>query len=201
MKFKTLTWVNQFIDAKTESILCSYTELNTLMMNEIRKKLFTYNTQKDKIAYANIILCNIDKTHAHNVPVERELLDFRHKELFEHVLNHNLLADDDIKGDSITSYDLSVRLIYHFDFIDKLIELFKCFQIDLLALAKELNCSLYTFDTTNDNPKVESNLLPKTDFETILDEDIVPRFKTLLSDETLIIGRVIKIKVENLCPL
>ena len=186
MKFKTLTWVNQFIDAKTESILRSYTELNTLMMTEIRKKLFTYTTQKDKVAYANIILCAIDKTHVHNMPVDSELLDFRHKELFEYVLNQHFLADDTKDGIADTSYDLPVRLIYHFDFIDKLIELFKCFQIDLLALAKELSCSLYTFDTGNDNPKVESNLLPNADLQTILEEDIVPRFNTHLSEETLI---------------
>ena len=186
MKFKTLTWVNKYIDAKTENVLRSYTGLNAMIMEDVRKKLFSFSTQADKVAYANIILCAIDKTHVHNMPVDSELLDFRHKELFEYVLNQHFLADDTKDGIADTSYDLPVRLIYHFDFIDKLIELFKCFQINLLALAKELNCSLYTFETVNDPPKVESNLLSKTDFKTILDEDIIPRFNTHLSEETLI---------------
>jgi hypothetical protein len=192
MKFKTLTWVNQFIDAKAEIVLNSYTELNKLMMTEIRKQLFSFVTEEDKITYANIILCAIDKTHIHNMPVDRELLDFRHKELFECVLNQKFMAEDDLEGIFDTSYDLSVRLIYHFDFIDKLIELFKCFHIDLLTLAEKMNCSLYIFDRINNSPNIECDIPSESDQKTIINEnisleqDIIPRFNTLLSEETLI---------------
>jgi hypothetical protein len=50
MKFKTLTWVNKYIDAKTENVLLSYAGLNTMMMEDIRKQLFSYTNQDDKIA-------------------------------------------------------------------------------------------------------------------------------------------------------
>jgi hypothetical protein len=71
---------------------------------------------------------------------------------------------------------LTIRLINHFDFIERLIELFSCFEINLVSLSEKTGCNLYTLNvrklTTHEVDNQQS--------------DIVPKFNPLYSDDCLI---------------
>lgn len=124
---------------------------------------------------------DLDKSHVHNQTVENSIVNFRLKELFGFVLDHNFIAEDNITrlndGHKVYPiYDLTVRLINYFDFIDKLIELFLCFDICLISLAERAECNPFIFTT---------NKLVTSSYQN-LQINIFPKFNSSLSDNYFI---------------
>lgn len=182
LKFKTLTWVNDFTDVIAEDTFCESSDPYMLAIKEIKNKLFELKNKDDRIAFANVILRDLYKSHVHNQNVDNSVVDFRLKELFGFVLDHNFIAEDNITtfndGSKVYPiYDLTVRLINHLDFIDKLIELFVCFDICLVSLAEKAECNLYIFRTNNHEPSIDQNIYVNT---------VLPKFNSSLSDDCLI---------------
>lgn len=181
LKFKTLTWVNDFTDTIAEDTLCESNELYMLAIKELKNSLFNLKDRVERVAYANLILRDLDKSNVHNKNVESSKLNARLKELFGYVLDHNFITEDNVTIQNDNNkvypiYDLTVRLINHFDFIDKLIELFLCFDICLIHLAEKSECNLYIFR----NNKIE--LSDNNDLQV----NVFPKFNSVLSDECLI---------------
>ena len=181
LKFKTLTWVNDLTNVFAEDILCESTELYMLAIKDLRKRLFNLKNREDRIALANVILLDMDKNCVHNEKANIEELNFRLKELFGYILDHNFITEDNVTALNdgykvYPIYDLTVRLINHFDFIDKLIELFLCFNICLISLAEKAKCNLFIFNKSNYDLSPNNNLQLTSQ----------PKFKTELSDECLI---------------
>jgi hypothetical protein len=181
LKFKKLTWVNYFTDVVAEDTMCDPSELHLLALKELKNKLFNLKNRDERVAYANVILLDLDKSHVHNQSVDNSVVDFRLKELFGFVLDHNFIAEDNITrlndGHKVYPiYDLTVRLINHLDFIDKLIELFLCFGISLISLAEKLECNLYIF-TINKHESLNNQ---------DLQVNVFPKFNSSLSDDCLI---------------
>ena len=224
--FKTLTWVNNYADV-VENSLCEYIELYKQVIKEIESNLFILTRKTDKIAYANIILRDLDKNYIHNQKVDDSVRDVKTKELFEYVLNQEFIFRDDfISNDNgcvvYPNYNLTAQLINHFDFIDRLIELFLCFDINLVSLAEKTKYNLYIFSDNKgenldynelkkfsdnihyDNDKCRgcnnfncNRLHDKNDKFTTkehmfndnaygLEQDVIPKFNSTLSDECLI---------------
>jgi hypothetical protein len=193
-EFKTLVWVNKFSNAVNQNALCEYIELYKLVIDEIENNLFSRTNKADKVAYANILLRNLDKSHIHKRKLDIAELDMKYKEMFELVLNRKFILNDEtivLEGDFCdihTNYDLTVRLINHLDFIDKLIELFSCFEIDLISLAQKHKHNLYIFDTDKREIKVKAELestietppnrIEKNNFK----DTTLPKFTSSLSD-------------------
>ena len=175
-----MIWINKFTDVIAEDSFYEYNELYKKVIKEIESNLFMLTNEAAKITYAKIILCDIDKSHIHNQQVDKLIRDFRYKEMFEHGLSHNLISADQISYKNscaiYPNYDLTIRLINHFDFIDKLIELFNFFDINLILLTKKYSFNLYIFNEDN----IEVN------FPIELDNKILPKFNSLLSDDCLI---------------
>lgn len=139
LKFKTLTWVNDFTESIAEDTICGSSEPYKKSITEIRRNLFRISNRADRIANANIILCDLDKSNIHNQEVDAAIRDLRFKEMFTYVLDHNFITEDNVTINHNSKrvypiYDLTVRLINHFDFIDKLIEAFLCFEINLASI-------------------------------------------------------------------
>ena len=181
LKFKKLTWVNYFTDIVAEDTICDPSELHLLALKELKNKLFNLKNRNERIAYANVLLLDLDKSNIHNHTVENSVFNFRLKELFGYVLDHNFITEDNITilndgQKTYPIYDLTVRLINHLDFIDKLIELFLCFDICLISLAEKAKCNLYIF-TTN---KLETSINQNSQI------NIFPKFNSTLSDDCLI---------------
>ena len=151
-EFKTLVWVNKFSNAVNQDALCSYVELYKQVVDEIENNLFTLKIKTAQIAYANILLRNLDKSHIHKRKIDIIERDKMYKEMFELVLDRKFVFDDEtavLEGDFCdihANYDLTVRLINHLDFIDKLIDVFLCFDIDLISLANKSKHNLYIFN-------------------------------------------------------
>jgi len=197
-EFKTLVWVNKFSNAVSQNELCEYVELYKQVIDEIENNLFVLKSKTAQIAYANILLRNLDKSHIHKRKLDIAERDMRYKEMFELVLNRKFIFDDVAKvleGDFCdihTNYDLTVRLINHLDFIDKLIELFSCFKIDLVILAEESHHNLYIFDDKKRKKQVNQVLKLSEGIAFQLTErnnfqnNILPKFNTSLSDDCLI---------------
>jgi hypothetical protein len=195
-EFKTLVWVNKFSNAVNQDALCSYIELYKQVVDEIEDNLFTLKIKTAQIAYANILLRDLDKSHIHKRKINIIERDKMYKETFELVLDRKFVFDDGtavLEGDFCdihTNYDLTVRLINHLDFVDKLIELFTCFEIDLIVLAEKSKHNLYLFD---ENKRIKQ---PKNDIELSLvnfkkgseslQNDTLPKFNSNLSDDCLI---------------
>ncbi|MEI8205092.1 MAG: hypothetical protein WCH34_18890 [Bacteroidota bacterium] len=180
LRFKTLTWVNNLTNVIAEDILCESTELYMLAIKDLRKRLFNLKNREERIALANVILLDLDKNCVHNEKVNIVELNSRLKELFEYILDQNFITEDNVTtlndGYKVYPiYDLTVRLLNHFDFIDKLIELFLCFNICLISLAEKANCNLFIFNKSN------YDLSPNEDLQLTSQ----PKFKTKLSDECL----------------
>jgi len=180
LKFKSLTWLNDFTDSIAEDSLCESTELYRRTIIEIENNLLILKSREERIAYAKMLIHYLDKSNIHNHEIEESKLNYRLKELFRYVLDHNFIAEDNVtcRGEECEKiypiYDLSVRLINHFDFVERLISAFIFFDISLEYLAKQTNCNLFIF---NDSYEID-----KTDSESIL----LPKFYTTLTDECLI---------------
>jgi hypothetical protein len=152
LQFRTLLWVNKFVNTIDDNVVCNYVELYKQVINEIENNLFVLKDKTAQIAYANILLRNLDTSHIHKSKIDSAERDMRYMEIFEIVLDRKLIADNEIFintdkcQESFPNFDLSARLVNHFDFIDKLIELFTCFDIDLITLADKHKHNLYIFD-------------------------------------------------------
>jgi len=197
-EFKTLVWLNKFSNAVSQNELCEYVELYKQVIDEIENNLFILKSKTAQIAYANILLRNLDKSHIHKRKLDLAERDMRYKEMFELVLNRRFIFDDGatvLEGDFCDihkNYDLTVRLINHLDFIDKLIELFSCFEIDLIILAEKSKHNLYIFNVnkTSKQANMALELSNGTTFhfteKNNLQNNILPKFNTHLSDDCLI---------------
>lgn len=179
LNFKTLKWVNKYADSISENVFHKSIERNKLVIKEIEYNLFKLTDKASKNAYAKVILSDIDRSRIHNHKVTDCIIESRLKEFFEEVLNQNFISEEK-KQNNIHSchpcYDITVKLIGHFEFIDKLIELFKFFEIDLIALAEEFRFNLFIFKKKN-----LQFALP-----TKLDHNILPKLISPLSDDCLI---------------
>ncbi len=179
LHFKTLKWVNKYADLISENVFYESTERNKQVIKEIEYNLFKLTSKASKSAYAKVILCDIDKSRIHNHKVSECILESKLKEFFDQVLNKNFISEINKQNNNHSShpcYGLTVRLIGHFAFIDKLIELFRFFEIDLLALAEELRFNLFIF---------KKKKLPLA-LPSYLDNNILPKFNSPLSDDCLI---------------
>jgi len=179
LHFKTLKWVNKYADSISENVFYESTERNKRVIKEIEHNLFKLTDKASKSAYAKVILSDIDKSRIHNHKVSECILESKLKEFFEQILNRNFISEINKQNNNHSShpcYGLTVRLIGHFAFIDKLIELFKFFEIDLLALAEEFKFNLFIF-----KKKKLPLALPSE-----LDNKILPKFNSPLSDDCLI---------------
>lgn len=197
-EFKTLVWVNKFSNAVNQDALCGYVELYKQVVDEIENNLFTLKIKTAQIAYANILLRNLDKGHIHKRNLDIAERDMRYKEMFELVLNRKVILDFEatvLEGDFCdvhTNLDLTVRLINHLDFIDKLIELFSCFQIDLISLANKYKHNLYIFDENKRSKQAKNELEPSYSIaytvngRNYLQDNALPKFNSQLSDDCLI---------------
>ena len=197
-EFKTLVWVNKFSNAVNQYALCSYIELYKQVVDEIENNLFILKIRTAQIAYANILLRNLDKSHIHTQNINIDKRDNMYKEVFELVLDRRFVFDDEttpIKGDFCnihTNYDLTVRLINHLDFIDKLIELFSFFEIDLVILAEKSKHNLYLFNDSKSSKHANKLVESATDIAYRLTErnslqsNVLPKFNSQLSDDCLI---------------
>ena len=179
LHFKTLKWVNKYADSISENVFYESTERNKRVIKEIEHNLFKLTDKASKSAYAKVILCDIDKSRIHNHKVSECILESKLKEFFEQILNRNFISEIDKQYNNHSNhpcYGLTVRLIGHFAFIDKLIELFKFFEIDLIALAEEFKFNLFIF---------KKKKLPLA-LPSYLDNNILPKFNSPLSDDCLI---------------
>jgi hypothetical protein len=193
--FKTLTWVNDYtVEENNNNIFCEYIELYKQALKEVEDNLFELNKKSDKIAYANIILRDFNKSYHHNQTIKDSEQNNKCKEFFEFVLNRQFIAENDSisvdneQNTALPNYDLSARLINHFHFIDKLIELFLCFDICLISLAEKANCNLYTFRDHKheivENPDFQINALHK--FNSRLSDECLVKIMHYLSNKKLL---------------
>jgi len=197
-QFKTLIWANKFSNAVNQDALCSYVELHKQVVDEIENNLFILKNRTERIAYANILLRNLNKSYIHKHKFNITESNMRYKEMFELVLNRKFILDDEttvLEGDFCdiyTNYDLTVRLINHLDFIDKLIELFSCFEIDLIILAEKSKHNLYIFDDNksskhaNKVPESPDGIANRLTERNSLQNKTLPKFNSKLSDDCLI---------------
>lgn len=197
IQFKTLSWANEYSNAINENTRCEYIELYRQVINEIENNLFILTSKADKIAYANILLRNFDKDYIHKRKLDVVEKDLKYMEMFGLVLDRKFILDDEatvLEGKFCnihTNYDLTARLINHLDFIDKLIELFFCFGIDLILLAKKASHNLYIFDQSITNIEVEYDQKKSATKYQLKDKyyfraNVLPKFNSTLSDDCLI---------------
>lgn len=151
-RFNHLIWVNQFLDQLNQDTLSNHIELYKQVICEVETNLFVLKTKVAQVAYAKVLLRDFDKSHIHKLKFEKYESNRQCKEAFEIILDRRSIAEfsssnRDVSA-KLTDYDLSVRLINHLDFIDKLIDLFSCFEVDLIELAHMLKRNLYIFDSS-----------------------------------------------------
>ena len=198
LEFKTLVWANKFSNALSQNDLCEYVELYKQVIDEVENNLFLLKSKDERIAYANILLRNFDKGHIHRRKLDVPERNRLYKETFEVILDREFLSKDGVSiqdnecAGAYPNYDLTARLINHLDFIDKLIELFSCFEIDLIYLATKFKLNLYIFDI--DKREIEGqgepesttgnlySLIEKNNFK----DTTLPKFTSALSDDCLI---------------
>jgi hypothetical protein len=192
--FKTLTWVNDYSYPIDDALFCKYIELYRQALKEVEDNIFILKDKAERIAYANIILRDFDKSYRHNQTINDTLQNNKCKEFFEFVLNRQFISENDSisvdndQNTALPNYDLSARLINHFHFIDKLIELFLCFDICLISLAEKANCNLYTFTDHKhklvENPDFQINALHK--FNSRLSDECLVKTMHYLSNKKLL---------------
>ena len=191
--FKTLTWANDFTDEENnDNLFCKYIELHEQALNEVRDNLLTITKKSDQITYANFILHDFDRSFHHIQPLSESEQNNKCKEFFEFVLNRQFIADNE-QNTAVPNYSLSVQLINHLEFIDKLIEMFSYLDIDLLALSEKYKHNLYLFDENRSNKTVDSvfdssieTRYIEKDRRNNLQNSVLPKFVSTLSDDCLI---------------
>lgn len=196
--FKHLTWVNQFLEQINQDRLSNQIEFYKQVISEIEANLFVLKSKSAQIAYANILLRDFDKSHIHKRKLDVSERNRLYKETFEIILDCRANAETHSQNTpnpgAITNYDLSIRLINHLDFIDKLIELFLCFEIDLIAMAEKHRRNLYIFDSNKNNFSDKRNWGNKSIGTVILKEKevnysnskVFSKFQSKLSNDCLI---------------
>ena len=197
--FKTLTWVNDFtVEENNDNIFCEYVELYEQALKEVEDNLLILNDKAKQITYANFILRDFDKSFHHIQKLNESEQNNKCKEFFEFVLNRQFISEDETTGaennsKALPNYNLSIRLINHLDFIDKLIEIFSYSDIDLLALSKKYKHNLYLFDEIRSIEPLDSVFEASIETEYIekgrrnnLQNSVLPKFVSTLSDDCLI---------------
>jgi hypothetical protein len=197
-EFKTLVWVNKFSNAVSPNQQCEYIELHKQVIDEVENNLFLLRSKDERIAYANILLRNFDKGHIHRRKLDVTERNRLYKETFEVILDREFLFNDGVAIQdnhspiAYPNYTLTAQLINHLNFIDKLIELFSCFEIDLIHLAAKFKLNLYIFDV--DKSEIEGKgepdstidnspgLMEKNNFK----DSTLPKFTSSLSDDCLV---------------
>lgn len=179
--FKNLEWANQFADRINDDRLCDITEPYQEALREIESNLFLLKSRDERVAFANLILSELDKTHNYNQNLDHTERASRYKKMFYYVLSHNFIAEDNVTSNNPYKklhpiFKLQVLLIHHLDFTDRLMELFKCFDIHLQDLNYKSHCILYLFDKKHETSAqfIENNI------------KLTPKFHSCLSDECLI---------------
>jgi len=198
--FKTLTWANDFTEEENnDNIFCEYIELYERALKEVENNLLEMNDKAKQIAYANFILHDFNRSFHHIQTMSDSEQNNRCKEFFEFVLNRQFISENEIlsaeneNNTPFPNYNLSVRLINHLDFIDKLIEIFSYLEIDLLALSIKYKHNLYLFDKNkNDKPvdyvfglSIETAFIEERSRNNF-QNNILPKFNTPLSDDCLV---------------
>ena len=206
IEYQTLVWANKLTNPLTLYEPYEYYELYNQVIDEIEINLFKVKNRTERIAYANIFLRNLDKSHISKCMFNSEERDIRYKAMFVLVLDYGFLVDDNVlkQGENysrfVTKYNLCSRLINHLDFIDKLIELFFCFEIDLSELAEKSKYNLHILNedkTSNPNNYpigqslentliVNENYSNKANYCNKAQNNILPKFTSTLSDDCLI---------------
>lgn len=183
IKFDILTWVNLITD-KIEIISChEYSLDNQKTIKEIQANLFKLPNKHGKLAYANTILLDLYKNPIHGKNKNSRELNQIYKHFFISVLNLQIDNKEFINSPSqqntifSTNYNLTVGVLKHLDFIENLIKLFGCFEIDLISIAEKSNYNLYLFKEKMNNG-IQLDLESKN--------IIHPKFNSPLSDDCLI---------------
>ncbi|MDD4992148.1 MAG: hypothetical protein PHR83_07955 [Paludibacter sp.] len=193
-------WTFKLSDFKRECVESWQVEFHEHVINEIESNLFRLTNKADKIAYANILLRDINKRYIHKRNIDEVERNNRHREMFQYVLNREFIFKSDVKTlttgehETYPNYNLTFRLSKHFNFIDRLIELFICFEIDIVILAKKSKYKLYTFERIETENQVEAKFKSSlnSNFDLIengtgnLQKNVYPKFNSTLSDECLI---------------
>ena len=149
---------------------------------EIESNLLILKTKERIIPYAYMLLHYLDKSNVHNQEIEESRFNYMLKKLFKYILDHSFITEDNVTCQDVECckvypiYDLTVRLINHFDFIERLISTFLFFDISLESLAKQTNCNLFIFNNS------KYDLIPNHNLQSTSQ----PKFKTKLADECLI---------------
>lgn len=196
LKFKTLTWVNDFTYSMDEESLCESSELYKRTIIEIENNLLTLKTGERIIPYANMILHYLDKSKVHNQVVEEFEFNYRLKELFKYILDHSFITEDNVTNSvnefnkTYPIYDHTVRLINHFDFIDRLVNSFLFFDISLVYLAEKAKCNLFIFNNSKNelsqNNDLKNNVLPK--FDSLHTDDCLIQIMHYLSNKKKLVN-------------
>jgi len=181
LKFKAFSWANCITNSIPENTLSNRSELYLKAIAEVEQNLLVLRNEDERIAYAKMLINSFNKGHVYNLDVDENLLNFRLKELFLYIIDHNFVKEDNVTGlgfeeEVYPVYKLTVELINHFDFIDKLINAFIHFDISIAKHAREANCNLFMFQDT------------LTELNTTYNKqsNVVPKFQSFLSDECLI---------------
>ncbi len=189
--FKHLTWINQFIDQINENRISNQIEFYKQVIREIETNLFVLKSKSAQVAYANILLRDFDKSHIHKRKLEISERNNLYKQTFEIAIVQSQKIKVSV---DLISYDIPTRLINHLDFVDKLIELFLCFEIDLIVLAEKYKHNLYIFDS-NKNESSNKQDWGTTSIETAIikvEEEnqsnfkVFSKFQSKLSNDCLI---------------
>ena len=190
--------MNQFLDQINQDTFSNHIELYKQVICEVESNLFVLKNKTAQISYAKVLLRDFDKSHIHKLKFEKAESNRQYKEAFEIMLDRRSIAESSIKNSDIstvpTYFDLSVRLINHLDFIDKLIDLFCCFEVDLIELAHKQKRNLYIFDShKNDSLNIKDMGISSIGTADIpLPErnksrtEVLPKLQSSLSNDCLI---------------
>lgn len=181
LKFKACDWANCITNSIPEYTLPNRSELYLKAITEVEQNLLVLRNKNERIAYAKMLINSFDKGYIYNFDVDENLLNFRLKELFLYVIDHDFVKEDNVTGlgfeeEVYPVYKLTVELINHFDFIDKLINAFIYFDISIAKHAREANCNLFMFQDTLSELNATYNK----------HSQVVPKFHSQLSDDCLI---------------
>jgi hypothetical protein len=181
LKFKAFGWANCITNSIPEYTLPNRSEIYLKAITEVEQNLLLLRNKNERIAYAKMLINAFNKGHIYNLDVDEHLLNFRLKELFLYVIDHNFVKEDNVTGMGFEEevypvYKLTVELINHFDFIDKLISAFIYFDISIARHAREANCNLFMFQDTLSELNATYNKQSL----------VTPKFHSYLSDDCLI---------------
>jgi hypothetical protein len=181
LRFKTLSWVNCITSSIPENTLSNCTGLFLKAIFEIEQNLLILRTKNERIAYSKMLIHQFNKGNIYHLDVDEDVLNFRLKELFLYVIDHNFVKEDNVTGSGCSDetypvYNLTVSLINHFDFIDRLVSAFIFFDISIAKQAREEGCNLFMFQDTFRELNMQYNK----------QNNVLPKFNSVLSDNCLV---------------